>query len=407
MNLAAKMGRDAFHCVPISGNEIRDAVERVPTSFKGSKRELIREFLSRAGLLVVLTWLSLHQVRGAPAPANDRFSNRITLAGTNVTATATNSAATKESGEPDHAGNPGGKSVWWTWTAPTNGEAQIDTDASNFDTLLGIYTGASVSALSVVATNDDHGQFLTSRVRFVTTAGTAYQIAVDGYNEAGSIDSGVVTLALAFRPGPMARPSNDAFTNAVPLSGWATVQATNVDATREISEPLHGGKWGDTSIWWTWTAPQSGDVMVSTAGSSFDTLLAVYQGQSLSNLTELASNDDADAINDLFTSQVVFEAAAGVSYRIAVDGYDGDTGTVTLTVRDATIRLGVPTLSPGGTVEFIVAGPPGATNEIQASTDLVGWTPVGELVNTNGVTRFSDPTATNHLRRFYRALILP
>src|SRR5256885_16260825 len=71
--------------------------------------------------------LSPQQLRAA-IPPNDRFSNRITLSGTNITVTGSNAGASKEAGEPDHAGNPGGKSVWWTWTAPTNGEVIINTD---------------------------------------------------------------------------------------------------------------------------------------------------------------------------------------------------------------------------------------------------------------------------------------
>ena len=35
--------------------------------------------------------------------------------------TGSNSNATKQVGEPNHAGNAGGKSVWWRWTAPAAG----------------------------------------------------------------------------------------------------------------------------------------------------------------------------------------------------------------------------------------------------------------------------------------------
>ena len=36
-----------------------------------------------------------------------------------------NVGATKEPGEPDHAGDPGGASVWYTWTAPADGVADV------------------------------------------------------------------------------------------------------------------------------------------------------------------------------------------------------------------------------------------------------------------------------------------
>src|SRR5262245_49977102 len=98
------------------------------------------------------------------APANDRFSNRIVITGTNVTVMGSNASATKESGEPNHAGNVGGSSVWWGWIAPTNGELRLTTDGSPIDTLLGVYTGPRVNALTTLAANDDHGQFVSSRV---------------------------------------------------------------------------------------------------------------------------------------------------------------------------------------------------------------------------------------------------
>lgn len=121
---------------------------------------------------------------------NNAFASRITLMGPSVTTTGSNSGATKETGEPNHGGNSGGKSVWWTWTAPASGTVTIDTAGSNFDTLLGVYTGSSVSALTTVASNDDDwaAGVTTSKVTFNVTAGTVYQIAVDGYGGvAGSI----------------------------------------------------------------------------------------------------------------------------------------------------------------------------------------------------------------------------
>jgi len=111
------------------------------------------------------------------------------LQGTTVSATGSNVNATKETDEPNHAGNGGGKSVWWTWTAPDSGIVTITTLGSSFDTLLGVYTGSTVSGLSVVASNDDSpAGGTTSLVTFNAVGGVAYQIAVDGWNGAsGSI----------------------------------------------------------------------------------------------------------------------------------------------------------------------------------------------------------------------------
>ena len=68
---------------------------------------------------------------------------------------------------------------------------------------------------------------------------------------------------------------------------------------------------------------------INTFGSNFDTLLGVYRGASLGGLTGVARNDDAPGSRQ---SQVRFRAARGTTYRIAVDGFNGDIGNVTLRV---------------------------------------------------------------------------
>ncbi len=94
-----------------------------------------------------------------------------------------NSGASKQPGEPNHANNQGGKSVWVTWTPDRSGTAVVNTIGSNFDTLLAVYRGRTVQTLTLVKQNDDRrtGVF-DSRVQFHAIAGQRYRIAVDGYN---------------------------------------------------------------------------------------------------------------------------------------------------------------------------------------------------------------------------------
>jgi len=342
----------------------------------------------------------------AQTPANDQFSNRIGLSGTNITVTGSNKKATKETGEPNHAGNPGGASVWWRWTAPTNGDLIITTDGSDFDTLLGIYTGSSVSALSVVISNDDHSVFDTSRVRFEAIGGTEYEIAVDGYNDGTNVAFGNIQLNLTFTPEPIVRPPNDNFTNAIPLTGfYVNTIGSNVEATHEPGEPSHAGRAGDTSVWWRWTAPSSELFMASTAGSTLDTLLAVYRGSVISNLIVVAANDDQDPTNGVLTSVVYFNAMAGQTYQIAVDGFDGDWGQIKLHLAALAPRLSQPQRLTNGTFQFTLTAAPGQTYEIDATTNLMNWTALGAITNITNPSTFTDLTATNSNRRSYRALL--
>jgi hypothetical protein len=112
---------------------------------------------------------------GAQTPPNDNFGNAIAITGQTNSVTGNNVGATKEPGEPNPTGNPGGASVWWRWTATTNGTVIVDTIGSLFDTILGIYTGDSVSNLTEVASDDDSGGNATSLVVFSGVAGSCPQ----------------------------------------------------------------------------------------------------------------------------------------------------------------------------------------------------------------------------------------
>lgn len=130
-------------------------------------------------------WLQLFLSSGYPQ--NDNFANPFTLLAIPDAQphTLNTYEATKEFGEPEHAGDPGGASVWYSWTPPESGLASVNTCGSSFDTLLAVYTGASVRALTPVAASDDSlgptCPFTAgSEVKFRVTAGSTYRIAVDG-----------------------------------------------------------------------------------------------------------------------------------------------------------------------------------------------------------------------------------
>jgi hypothetical protein len=79
-------------------------------------------------------------------------------------------------------------------------------------------------------------------------------------------------------------------------------------------------------LWYRWTAPISCGFTIDTAGSGFDTLLAVYTGGALATLTPVAFNDDYNGP----TSRVVLNAIAGTTYNIAADGFNGAAGNLIL-----------------------------------------------------------------------------
>jgi subtilisin family serine protease len=122
---------------------------------------------------------------------------------------------------------------------------------------------------------------------------------------------------------------NDHFANARVLEGPSgLVDASNQFATREHLEPFHGGNQGGRSIWFRWTSPESGVLTLVTTNVTYDTLLGVYTGTRVDQLTTIASNDDA-VFGSRF-SKVSFGVEADVVYSIAVDGFAGSSGQAEL-----------------------------------------------------------------------------
>jgi hypothetical protein len=273
---------------------------------------------------VILSWT----IGVDTAPANDVFADALFLGGTGGIVRRSSLGATKQTGEPDHAGNPGGASVWFKWRAPGDGRWRFYTSGSSFNTLLAIYTGNQVNALTLVAANDDVSTAnKSSGITFNAQNDTTYWIALDGYRgSVGPAPAGAFELSWALLGPSPGLPVNDDFAAAWSITGAVgPVTATNTAATKELGEPDHAGNAGGASVWFKWTAPSTGPVYFDTPGSAFDTLLAAYTGTSYADLKLVASNDDI-AYNVWWPalawnpSYVSFTAVAGTTYYIVVDG---------------------------------------------------------------------------------------
>ncbi len=139
---------------------------------------------------MLAAWLLATAQPAVAQPANDNFVDAEILAGINGTTFGDNLAATVEACEPPTVVIDGGPttrtmaaSVWYSWTAPTNGVATFDTINSDFDTILAVYqtpTDLCDSALTLLAANDDSFGLL-SRVSFPVIAGETYYISVSGF----------------------------------------------------------------------------------------------------------------------------------------------------------------------------------------------------------------------------------
>ena len=211
--------------------------------------------------------------------------------------------------------------------------------------------GASLAATASAQAEQDYvvileqGASLRQEVADQQTAGNAvtktFAGALDGFvvkltpAEAGALQADPAT-AIVERNLPVsidAAPANDAFAAAqslgTPGAAAGSLGASTLSATRETGEPQHAGTPNSASIWYRWQAPAAGSLTVKTAGSTFDTVLALYTGASLTGLTAVAANDDVAWPSDP-TSTVTATVSAGTTYWIAVDGYGTAKGSVAL-----------------------------------------------------------------------------
>lgn len=377
-----------------------------------------------------------------PKPPNDDFENAAKIPPQGTITQADNRLATIQLGEPQHAGVPVQRSLWWSWSTTTSTPVIVDTAGTSFDddAVLAIYNGPNLTNLievgSSLATANGANGTRAPFVKFTAQPNLTYWIAVaqtsTGTNSPGRVvlrlqpngdidttpptvrvtnylsgifirsQTNIIVLSgMAEDPPPNAsgiresdgvqyKVNNDLlFQSAIGSSNWTTapiklqsgvnniyikafdradnesgtiqftvnynpqtilndlfgfattltdvsgsVTATNSSATKEFGEPAHGGNEGGHSLWWAYTPPTDGVLLVSTRGSTFDTLLGVYTmndplDHQIADLVTVAENDDSPDVTD-GTSEVSVTVQGGKLYYIAVDGFGGQTGIINL-----------------------------------------------------------------------------
>jgi len=157
---------------------------------------------------------------------------------------------------------------------------------------------------------------------------------------------------------------------------------------------------GGKSVWWTFTPADNGVLFLSTTNSTFDALLGLYLGDHVDSLTRVASNDDA--FSGSRYSELITAVRKGLVYRIAVDGFDGASGTVFLSYAftPGTVFSVTVTNTPGGVVSPASGSyPSNATVQFtalpQANYEFAQWQ--GSVISTENpllVTVVSNMTLT-------------
>ncbi len=359
-------------------------------------------------------------------PSNDMFASATKVREKGGSFSGNNKFASLEDKEPAHAGlSTVANSLWWTWTPTNTSRALIDTAGSAYSTVVAVYTGTSLNALTEVKSVSTVPERKQGYLFFDAQKGTNYYIAVAsanvssaGYTQVIVVPNGqpditppvvsvlspatglvvtnntITVSAVAADPEPEATgvakftyrvsprqynaeftssatggsdttrvalspgrntitinaldvagntslpvtltinyrpldPVNDYFAYATSLSsasGESTVN--NTKATREAGEPLLINNPGGRSVWWSWKAPQDGSLLLTTEGSGIDTTLGLFTGDFVNALKWIGENDDA--FEGSRFSKLRQAVRANQTYKIAVDGFNAEAGSVKL-----------------------------------------------------------------------------
>jgi len=330
------------------------------------------------------------QVAGA---SNDAFAQaKILGPAIPATATGTTVGATKEVGEPAHGSGGPFSSLWFRLDADRTGIVTLSTAGSafDFDTVLAVYKGSELGKLTKVAANNDAGVGIrTSLLQFSMEAGTTYYIAIDGNR--GATGAYVLT---ATGSAISQAPANDMADFPTNLgNGVSFTQSGSIlGATAQSGEPALAGLPATRSVWFRYTAPANGRLVVDTVGSDFNSVLGVYSGTSgvFSSLKLLAANDDIATGN--LQSSVSLPVTSGTTYIIKVDGRKSSTGSYTLR---GTFSLPLPSCPAPATASFTMTKVAGTTTYRPSVTWSAVTGPVGYPVTAYEVQLMFSGTVVN------------
>ncbi len=132
---------------------------------------------------------------------SDNFSEALDIVGAAYSSMQDTTKATNQAQDPaiPCIGHAGYHTVWYRFTAPSDGTLLVDTLTSSYDTVLAVWTGDWGALQSVGCDNDGGGaQAGASQIKLTLSEGMTYNIEVAGT----AVDQwGVVQLHTSFRSG--------------------------------------------------------------------------------------------------------------------------------------------------------------------------------------------------------------
>ena len=326
----------------------------------------------------------------AHATIPDNFANRQVLTGTFAQAANNNQNATTEVGEPSATGY---RTLWYSWTAPANGEVTITlAGGDSFYQTLSVWMGSSVSSLKpVVPLTTSY----SASVTFPVVAGTVYAICTGSYN---SSDYGNIQVNLTLDTGStinnlniigLATTTNDYFASRIITSTqYGSFVVYNGGATTETLEPATGYK----TMWWTYRAPANGRLTITTDGSwSYYFELSAWTGTAIQSLKQIVPGSFAYP-----PTVLTIPVIQGCDYQICAGDYDSSDagGPIVLTF----------TLDPNSDLNsFNLTGGAVFTNDnFSSAYTLTGDSPAVISYNTYATREALEPSVTGYKTLWFK-----
>jgi hypothetical protein len=232
-------------------------------------------------------------------PSNDFFADRLRIPPSGGDAFGTTSNATFESSEP----TAGSRGVWYAWTPDFTGQAILTLSGGNGSDPLEAFIGESLTNLTGVGASSSGDSVL---LPLTVEAGRDYSFRVSGRRGPDRFQ------LLLGKP-----PTNDQFTEAIPLSGFsARLSGTTWGTTVEPGEPFMKHATPSTgTVWWKWLAPSNGLLRIKAGSFAYRTPYRLFTGTELSKLRLLGSKygNAGDGYPDYYT------AVRGRTYYLRVE----------------------------------------------------------------------------------------
>jgi len=227
--------------------------------------------------------------RGGPPPANDVCQSATVIPSNTVTYnplllnTTGASVGSCEGQESCESGGAGiSNSVWYHYAPIMSGTVTINTFGSNYNTVLSVFTGSCgflgiggcLDVPTQIVCNDDYPFGTTSQVTLHVTAGQTYKIKVADYNTTDG--GGTLDFNLFWAPAN----DNCADATIIPKTNYQPPSYSTNNASTDLCENDETCELNDigtsNSVWYAYTAACDGFINVNTNGSTYDTVLSVW-----------------------------------------------------------------------------------------------------------------------------------